>query len=474
VDVLRWFLVALPDDPAFMAAALGMYTEGGFAYLWGLEGIEEKSGDAAQSWARAVNATLEALEMGFPDILLGYIDEVEGLLRAIRDINEGLQDIACCVDSDPTSGDQYTDTNFDDAGPFPQDLVDAGFLTDVNDTAGWQDYKCLISNAFVDSVIAWLVNMAPYYDSTAKILGGVATIAAFLTAVFGLITGSWVLMFTGIVASAGLVAAVYKALTDLGGLALTILAADVETARPDLVCALYTADGVDAGITAVRAAVDENFNATEAALLKLLFQDWIYKGYYAGRYDQEAVAQQLADKGYTGAYDCDQCGVPVYDFDTTYTFDADTEGWGGDGTISWSADHGVSAHAGSPPGNRVLGTAGSGLWSRLGFGNDEHTIRVELLEFDLCSSTGSSNTYVRILVQGDEKEQITYSQTVRCDAPPKTHKVYSDPAGLGANITWKGGDASIIVIQFAAVYVSGSPGVSYWFDNVRIAGTVIA
>jgi len=94
-ETLRWFLVAVPDRQEYVRAGLGAYTEMAKDYMWGLEGYESTSEDAAQSWAKAVAATLEALEMGFPDILLGYIDQVEELLEAIRDSQ-------CCTPGGPS------------------------------------------------------------------------------------------------------------------------------------------------------------------------------------------------------------------------------------------------------------------------------------------------------------------------------------------------------------------------------------
>src|SRR3990172_7972989 len=86
VSGTRWFLVAVPDDPAYTRAAMDIYTDMANYWKWGLEGpVPNDSNLAAQQWANAIAETLEALEIGFPDILLGYIDGVEALLQAIRD-----------------------------------------------------------------------------------------------------------------------------------------------------------------------------------------------------------------------------------------------------------------------------------------------------------------------------------------------------------------------------------------------------
>src|SRR3990172_864835 len=101
VSGTRWFLVAVPYDPAYTRAAMDIYTDMANYWKWGMEGPVPTDSDlAAQQWANAIAETLEALEMGFPDILLGYIDEVEELLQA-------LQGSGCC--DDDFAVDQQTD-----------------------------------------------------------------------------------------------------------------------------------------------------------------------------------------------------------------------------------------------------------------------------------------------------------------------------------------------------------------------------
>src|SRR3972149_9905581 len=110
VEGNRWFLVAVPDDAAFIAAAMDVYSSLTNFWKWGLEGpVPNDSDEAGQLWANAVDETLEALEMGFPQTLLGYIDDVENLLRA-------MQRVACCYDQDVSNGDFFTDPVVDGEG----------------------------------------------------------------------------------------------------------------------------------------------------------------------------------------------------------------------------------------------------------------------------------------------------------------------------------------------------------------------
>src|SRR3989304_10524433 len=91
IEGWRWFLVPLPDNDQMIANAWGMWSELSNYWAWGLEGpVPELSDQAAQIWADALYEGMRVQAMGFPDILLGHIDEVEALLRQLS------VEQACC------------------------------------------------------------------------------------------------------------------------------------------------------------------------------------------------------------------------------------------------------------------------------------------------------------------------------------------------------------------------------------------
>lgn len=162
VSGLRWYLVAVPDDVTYGRVALGVYTSLAKYWQWGLEGPVPIDSDlAAQQWADAIDATLEALEMGFPDILLGYIDDVETLLQQLVSKADGA---TCCgsqtwneITWAPIGGDTQiiisdTDAN-NDPSTFPvtpaTDPDDDGIVT-LDDL---RDYLCGAAYIWVDTAI---------------------------------------------------------------------------------------------------------------------------------------------------------------------------------------------------------------------------------------------------------------------------------------------------------------------------------
>lgn len=228
--------------------------------------------------------------------LIQYIDDIESLLVALN------QHAQCCGEPDITDGDQYTDKVTDGVGDVPQNIIDAGYATDASDWDGFDDYKCIISHIMVSSLEETLRQMLPHIDSAGLIIGGVAAIAALIGAIWA--TGGAALVL-GIIGSTGAAAAIWGFLTELLDTGTEQLADDIATHHDDLACAIYGADGSEQAITQLFLKVDELFGATEAALIKNLNVGPRLKGLYSGRYNQQDIAQTLADAGYEpGDFDC--------------------------------------------------------------------------------------------------------------------------------------------------------------------------
>lgn len=235
-DVLRWFLVAVPDKPEYVRAALGAYTR--FTKWWVWERDPEKRGaDAADAWDEAVHATLGALEMGFPDILLGHIDEVEGQLAQVIDL---LRQADYCCNMAPY--DEVVTSEFSESVPGtdtpPGTWGDGEVVADTDD---WYQLVCGAAHAYVDHLVA----MAEQIDTILTL--GVLGIGA-VTAILSLLAGAGIL----IAVSYGLAASATWGLADHVGSALMINAAgDIEAARADIVCAVIEGGLASAVETAV-------------------------------------------------------------------------------------------------------------------------------------------------------------------------------------------------------------------------------
>lgn len=360
-EELRWFLVAVPNERAFVQAALGAYTELGYFYKWGAEGKEEGRHEAAQAWKRAIAATLEALEMGFPDILLGHIDEVESLLAQI------LAKEVCCGQEVPGGGLGYTDYTYQDGEPVPPNVIGAGFATDANDQAGMAAYKCMISHLYVRNTAQKLYELASHFDATGKFLGGLSLVAAIAAALFigaTLVTGgALAIIAIEMLAAIGATAGAFSIVTEVGEDGLREAADELITNEEDYACAVYQQDGPQAGHSSFVSLVSTNLSATVAQLIGFVAPARDLAALYTGRYGDSDIAAEIAALGYSAAaFDC-SCVQPV---NATWTFDADNEGWemhngGIDTPLSWSGDNQTYLapaqwnSIGNPPGSLYAG-----------------------------------------------------------------------------------------------------------------------
>lgn len=302
---LRWFLVAIPDDAAFVRAALGIYTELASYWKWGKEGNEAGRQDAAETWQTAVEATLESLEMGFPDILLGYIDQVEGLLTQLIEAQ-----CACDAVQDPIADLKSDDWTTGDS--VPENIVSAGYASSTSDQAGYTDYKCLIANVAVQDLIEKVERMATLIESSGWVTGGVGAIAALLAFVFALPAGATIItaMAIGIIGGAGAAAGVWAWLNSVGKASAESVALALDAAYDQLVCAIYQADGNVSAASAVHDVIEAEAGAAAATALTPVIS-MVIDALYAGRYDQTNTAQSLANAGFTLAqHDCDCEYIP--------------------------------------------------------------------------------------------------------------------------------------------------------------------
>lgn len=251
---------------------------------------------------------------------MACLDQLQADVAAILAIME--LPPSCCEGGDITDGDRYTDRVTDGVGDVPQNIIDAGYASGVSDWAGFDDYKCMISHVIADQLNARLLELAPYITGYGLLIGGIAIVTTIVTSLF---TGGLTAIAYGLIAATGTTALLYQGL--ISGDWATLLAGRVVSNHDELACAVYNSDGDEGALVALNDKIDELFTLPEAIVLKNMNLGPTLKALYAGRYDQQDMADILLNAGYEltdFTCDCDQYGEYrwITDFnDETY------QGW---------------------------------------------------------------------------------------------------------------------------------------------------
>lgn len=308
-DELSCCLVFYPARDEYRRALMGSLDYLATWIAW--ERDSEKRGqDAAASWKLANIQTWECCNMGYCDDLLTTLQELLAATKALE----------CCGDQDITDGRQYTDEIVDGVGNVPQNIIDAGYASGPSDWAGFDDYKCMISHLAVDHVESFFREIEPYISDTGVVIGGIGVVGALLGAIL-VVVG--LPISAGIIVALGASAAIWTWILNYGKAAVGDLADEIAANHDALACAIYEGDGVTDSVSDFNDKVDELFSVTEAVAIKAVNFEPQLRAMYAGRYDQEDIAQKLADLGYElTSFDC-TCET-VYDIDITLNFN-DTE-----------------------------------------------------------------------------------------------------------------------------------------------------
>lgn len=313
VTDLAYYLVAIPDDPVYKRAVIGHFGELGRVGAWGEEGISPGSYLASQSWLRAIMETWRLLDMGWPDLILAAIDEVEELLAVVQQVPQFQN--TCCGNNQsftsPPGGATSTD-------PVPQAVIDAGYATGSSDYEGYTAYKCMVAHLLINNFESKLVDLGPIITAGAVIL-------SILVAFFAAGTGLTGVIIAGLTVGVSELLGLIDALKDLGAPGVVALADDMESNRDELVCAIMGGDGVTGSIASYKAKVDDLFSDAAAFIIKNLNVDHMFQHYLAAAYGDVDVAAELAAAGYDPAdFSCVSCLADVSAF---FTFPSDDQGW---------------------------------------------------------------------------------------------------------------------------------------------------
>lgn len=320
---------------------------------------------------------------------------------------------SCCDAGDFTDGDQFTDRVTDGDGDVPQNIIDAGYASGVTDWAGFDDYKCMISHVIVDQIAARLLEIAPLLTGTGAVLGGVAALAGILAVIVS--TAGLAIVF-GIVAGIGATALLYQALTDFD--LVEGLAAKVVTNHDALACAVYFSDGDVDALSRLNSKIDTLFTLPEALVLKNMNLGPTLKSLYAGRYDQQDIADILLDAGYDlGDFDCSGCdSIGEY---LVYTdFETETmEGWakhGGGLADGYGVDDSW-AYIGSFAASQDIYIGTLGLFGIVEFDYEAgDKIILHRLIYWQKGDCGEGSNYVRFSVLHDEQTD-SYDNVIALD-----------------------------------------------------------
>lgn len=351
-----------------------------------------KSEAAIEDWdhIQAIMAEAEyelGVAMPLSDII-PLIDEIEDLLRALQ------QHAQCCDRPvDWSDGDNFTDPVVDGVGNVPQNIIDAGYATGVDDWEGFADYKCMISHIMVDSMELTLRETVKLFGSSGEIIGGIGSVASLLGVILTT-AGPVSVAIIGVLAS---VAGFFALIIGLGDVATEALADGIMENHDELACAIYNADGSDAAVAALKQKIDDLFSDATAAVLKNMALGPSLKALYAGRYDQQNVAQNLADAG----FDVDDyfCSCMDWSCENSLLDDCSFESQGASG--SWvNIGHTPTYPADAADGTYsfLMGGTGSGFCSTQYTYQEFIAPQSGTLEcrFYVKHNTGIYSTYVRL------------------------------------------------------------------------------
>jgi len=334
-DGLRCFMVAIPDDDAFLYAFMGAYRFFGTWVAWERED-SHRGTIAAELWRSAIEWT-EGNMCDLPDYTAIFeswpitdiairLDEISTKLGQIQAGMAESQTVSiyndcCCGDTGTGTPPTWYDGGNSGTGGEPLDPPDDSWATQEE----YEAYKCKAANRIADDFLKTLANMAGF-SGMVGILGAVAAAALLNTsALSGMIVGLMAIGMTA-VGAVVLLLGTFVAMV-LGGEAVILLIGDVANGitKADIVCSLYDSVDTEQARGAIVAIVEDAIgeaslgdNATLiteffSRLLTVIVPEKSLKVLFS--YDEDTDLS-------TAGYDCANCGLtPLLISDN---FDVDT------------------------------------------------------------------------------------------------------------------------------------------------------
>lgn len=386
---------------------------------------------------------------------------IADLINSLDTMTIAIESLYCCPDTvvDITDGDQFTNPIEEQApNGVPTEIVNAGYAINDDDWDGYLDYKCMVANVAFDELKRKLRDFEQIVQRGGIGIAIVGTIAAIVGSLFGL--GAFVLV-AGVAAGIGTITALYDELLTAGLGFFENIAGALEAQRSDYIEALYCGDGPEGSYADFLAVVDANLDVASRTIVRLMSTDIDLKILYGGRYDQQNVAQNLADAGYDVAeYTC-TC-VDPNEFDVMFHFVSDAEGWlnYGPGTRNWDGSYGNPAGSLHMRNNNQTQSgwniSGDELLDQLG-GTGATSITVRELHFTHDADFAGAAA-VRIYMADVLVETFGYS-----GFPIGTFQDY-DKVQTEV-LTFLPGP--VVKLEH---YGTGSGAVSCWYDTIRIVG----
>jgi len=369
--------------------------------------------------------------------ILGYIDDIETLLTAI--LNKPAA--GCCppdgvLTNEPVPDEEPNDWT-SDGETYPETY--AG--TTMTSAAEYHAYLCAAAVKLVDNLAQQLRNTS---DTMQAGLLGIGLLASFLAT---LITGGAALPL-----SVTLIAAIWSgihAVWESGVFDEPI--ADLEDSRSLLICAALQND-YETFAAAVETVVGE---IAWTAFFQFLPYNNMIASLFTGTVNGENIAGLVPD------YDSCVC-EPVYDFDQTYTFDANSEGWGIGYYSQWLSSYSGNISIYKSGGEGYTDLAPSNIDDAVyGVGQSIQVVKVNL---QLTCHWGAGSVS-RVIVQANNQADVAYIDSGVGNYAPTMQdvEITFDPA------TEMDYESPNIAVRLFCDHISG--GDARWYiTSVRVRG----
>lgn len=432
VTEVEWHLVCLPVDEAYKIAAWDAYTNLANRWMWGMDEPHADQEEIEQQWLNAIGLTMEEIGMSKLDTIIGHIDELEGLIRAL-DI------VQCCDNPSVTFGpiEPIPDAGYGYEDSFPTTWGDNETIVDQDD---YDEVLCAMAHRFVD----YLTQVGENIDTAAEQgVAGVSALGTILSHVSGL--GLVVVYAYAVITAiaAAIEAGWTTALFDTAGDA-------IEVEREAIVCAFLSGNAVT-----LEDAVEDEISALAFSLFYTHI-DYVsaINAAQTGEWNGEFVKIDRDDS-------CD-CG---YEADVTFTFDTGSESWTHDSRSDWY-DPGdeIRSHPklGNPPDPTYNRCNRPTLAAKAGIGDASFYLDLITLDVDESDAPGAfaagKEVWVDVVYSDDSSDRTVFT------AIEATAVVTVNPA---KEIKSSAGGGTFLRVGGSSE--GSGANANFAFDNIRVA-----